>query len=207
MKIIRNLSLILIIAATCGPLMAQTLTPRSASTAMNKSVAEMQQEQVRWTTISSAAQQKNSDKLYFIDFYTSWCGWCKRMDVDVFTDATVVKLLNKYFVPVKFNAEGQSEFVWGGTRYVATPTPRGARAQVHSFAKAVLGQQLGFPSFGVFGSDQQLITVIQGYQPVQDMTMMLWFIASGDYKKYSYDKYQAIFNKTIRPVMDEALKK
>ena len=204
---IKKVFLLVTLIVVGGMVRAQKFTPRSASTNANQAVANMQRDQIRWTTISSAAQLKDNDKLYFIDFYTSWCGWCKRMDADVFTDATVVKLINKYFVPIKFNAEGQSELVWHGTRYVGTPTPRGSRPQVHSFAKATLGKDLGFPSFGVFGSDQQLITVIQGYQPVNDMTMMLWFIASGDYKIYSYDKYQAIFDKTIRPQMEEALKK
>ena len=64
-------------------------------------------QQVEWKTIEQAAKtdSKTNAKLYFVDFYTSWCGWCKKMDRDTFSDPTVAKILNKYFYPVKFNAE------------------------------------------------------------------------------------------------------
>jgi len=39
-----------------------------------------------------------------IDFYTDWCGWCKRLDRDTFPDKTVIKLLQN-FIPLKLNAE------------------------------------------------------------------------------------------------------
>ncbi len=45
------------------------------------------------------------DKPLFIDVYTSWCGWCKRMDQTTFKDPAVVSYLNANFHPVKFDAE------------------------------------------------------------------------------------------------------
>ena len=63
--------------------------------------------QVKWTTIEKASTIHN-DKLYMVDFYTSWCGWCKKMDNETFSNPIVVKILNKYYNPVKFNAEGNA---------------------------------------------------------------------------------------------------
>ena len=41
----------------------------------------------------------------FLDFYTTWCGPCKMMDRETFTDQDVANLLNKGFISLKVNAE------------------------------------------------------------------------------------------------------
>lgn len=161
-------------------------------------------QQPDWYSIEKAVQSKTT-KLYMVDFYTTWCGWCKRMDKETFSDPLVSKILDTYYIPVKFNAEGNSVFTWKGMKYSGTPTPPGGRPTAHAFAKAVLGQKMGFPSFAIFAADQSLLTILQGFQSADDFVMVLWYFASGDYKKYSFDKYQAIFSKDIRPDMLKAL--
>ena len=163
--------------------------------------------QVEWKTIEQAAkiEAKGNTKLYFVDFYTSWCGGCKKMDRETFKDPVVAKILNTYYIPVKFDAEGNAEFTWQGTKYANATTTPGARPNTHNFAKAVLGAKMGFPSFGLFGTDQRRLTIIQGYQTAADLVVMLWYFASGDNKKYPFDKYQQIFDKEIRPHMNAKL--
>lgn len=45
----------------------------------------------------------------FVDVYTSWCGPCKMMAKNVFTDEKVGEFYNAHFVCVKLDAEKQSE--------------------------------------------------------------------------------------------------
>lgn len=164
--------------------------------------------QVEWRTIEEAAKvdTKGNQKFFFVDFYTSWCGWCKKMDRDTFTDPTVAKLLNKYFIPVKFNAEGNSEFAWNGTPY-ANPAgaAQGGHPATHPFARAVLGAKIGFPSFGVFDASRNRVTILQGYMSASEFAITLWYIASGDYKNYEFEQYKTHFDEKFRGNMNKAL--
>lgn len=52
--------------------------------------------------VKAAAQER---KLVFMDCYTSWCGPCKALARDVFTNDTVGDFFNKHFVCVKVDME------------------------------------------------------------------------------------------------------
>ena len=64
---------------------------------------------------------------------------------------------------------------------------------------------MGFPSFGLFNTNQSRLTIVQGYQSADELVVILWYFASGDYKRYAFEKYQQIFDKEIRPKMNEKL--
>ncbi len=48
---------------------------------------------------------KAEDKLLFIDFYTEWCGPCKRVSREVFPKKDIGDFYNKHFVNLKIDAE------------------------------------------------------------------------------------------------------
>ncbi len=68
--------------------------------------AAQAQEQIQWMKFEEAvAANANNPKMILVDVYTDWCGWCKKMDKDTFTDPRVVAHLKKNFYAVKLNAE------------------------------------------------------------------------------------------------------
>jgi len=45
------------------------------------------QEQIQWMKFEEAiAANANNPKMILVDVYTDWCGWCKKMDKETFTD-------------------------------------------------------------------------------------------------------------------------
>lgn len=161
---------------------------------------QAQSGQVSWHTIEEASAAKIGSKMYFVDFYTTWCGYCKKMDRETFTDPTVAKILNRYFYPVKFNAEGNNTFVWNGRTYRPSA---GGRSKTHEFARGVQG----YPTFVLFKADGTMIQAIPGYSPANEFVVILWYFVSGDCDKYPFERYKQMFDKEIRPVMEKELSK
>lgn len=163
--------------------------------------------QVKWNNIEEASQieVKNNNKLFFVDFSTSWCGWCKKMDRETFQDPVVSAILNQYYIPVSFDAEGNSSFTWNGTKYANNGKVVNGRKPTHPFTQAILGKQIGYPSFALFNKDRGLIQILQGYQSAYDFQMVLWFFANGDNIRYTFDEYHAIFDQEIKPDMMKKL--
>lgn len=59
--------------------------------------------QPKWKKVLKMAKKQN--KFIFVDAYTTWCGPCKIMDRDVFTDKDNSEFFNKNFINVKMDME------------------------------------------------------------------------------------------------------
>jgi thioredoxin-related protein len=70
-------------------------------------------EAIAWTheVDNGLSAAKQSSKYVLADVYTDWCGWCKRLDAQTFSDKSVAEYLGGKFVCIKVNAEdhGQGE--------------------------------------------------------------------------------------------------
>lgn len=72
----------------------------TATRAQNRSV---EFEHTEWKKVLNKAKKEN--KLIFVDCYTSWCGPCKMMAKDVFTQDHVADYFNANFVNYKVDME------------------------------------------------------------------------------------------------------
>ncbi len=59
---------------------------------------------------------KKTNKIVFLDAYTTWCGPCKRMEATTFKNAAVIKFVNENFIPIKLNME-RGEAIQLGKNY------------------------------------------------------------------------------------------
>lgn len=56
-----------------------------------------------WNTAFERAKSEN--KLVFADAYTNWCGYCHKLDKEVYTNEKVISYFNDSFINLKFDAE------------------------------------------------------------------------------------------------------
>ena len=73
---------------------------------------------MRWNSFDVGLEQaKASHKKVLVDVYTEWCGWCAKMDTEVYTDPGIKDYLSKNFVVIKMNAEGTGKIHYKGQEY------------------------------------------------------------------------------------------
>lgn len=57
------------------------------------------------------AQAKKDEKLVMLDFTTSWCGWCKKLNADTFSQAKVQKYLMDKAISIKVDGDREKDLV------------------------------------------------------------------------------------------------
>ena len=73
---------------------------------------------IKWYSFEEAyALNKKKPKKIMVDVFTEWCGWCKKMDAETFTNPVIVKYMNEHFYAVKFNAETGDTIRFRDTTY------------------------------------------------------------------------------------------
>jgi len=73
---------------------------------------------INWLTLEEAdSLYKIQKRPIFIDVFTDWCGWCKRMDATTFKDPNIAAYLNTNFYSVKLNAETNETITFNGKTY------------------------------------------------------------------------------------------
>ncbi|MDR0972161.1 MAG: DUF255 domain-containing protein [Bacteroidales bacterium] len=164
------------------------------------------QEKVNWLKINEVDNIKNIDKRVFIDCYTLWCGWCKRMDKDTFSNDTIARIMNSYFYSVKFNAEEKEPIFFNGKKYI-NKNDGAKRQSPHDLAKQLLDNRMAYPSFSILNPDLSIATIIPGYYLPKDFEPILVFMGKGYDKEYSWEEFQKIYPTKIRPtIMKEIFK-
>ncbi len=173
MKYLLSLSLVLIIGS---------------SFILNDSVKDDNQtKKINWMTWEQAiAANEKSPKKIFIDVYTDWCGWCKKMDKSTFMDNSIISELNDNFYAVKFDAEQKAAINFDGKDFVFVNS---GRKGYHQLAYALLDGRMGYPAFVLLNESYERIMLSPGYKQADQLIKELNFASSEAYKQQSWDEF------------------
>lgn len=120
---------------------------------------------IRWMSFEEAVKASDaSPKKIFIDVYTDWCGWCKRMDAGTFSDSSVIAYMNANYYAVKLNAETRDTIRFRENSFVYKP-----EFKANEIALSLLNGKMGYPSFVILDERFAIMRTLSGYQQVDEL--------------------------------------
>lgn len=147
---------------------------------------------VQWVKMSDLENcNKTAPKKVMVDVYTDWCGWCKKMDKNTFSDPVITEILSKKFHAVKFNAESPDDLVFKGKTF-KNNNPGKSRS-IHELANYLMNNQASFPTLVFLDENLNPITPVPGYMEPKDLEPVLEFIAGDHYKTQKWEDFKKNF--------------
>ena len=148
-----------------------------------------EKEKVNWLTVAEmqAAYRKNP-KPILVDVYTRWCGWCKVMEKETYSNGKVAGYINEKFYAVKFDAEGRAAVEWNGVKYEYD-----AQNKINGLAGFLLYGQFSYPTTVFLSSLDAKPAPLSGYLKPKDIESPLKFFGEGIYKKKNFPEFMKDF--------------
>jgi thioredoxin-related protein len=170
-----------------------TLCPAAMADKKKKAVANVDyvdSTQIKWLDWDEVQVQMNKKpKKVWVDAYTDWCGWCKRMDNTTFKNKEVIKYMNKNFYAVKFNVEKQDSIRFMGKMYYIAP-----ENSANTLAIELMRGSMSYPTFIYMEENFQNHFPIPGYLKVEQIEGILKFLGEENHKKnIKYEEYLQTF--------------
>ncbi len=173
MKRIASIALVAVLFLAAVSVWA--VSPPSANKDSGKNIKE--KSPIVWNDYDDGLKlAAKSKKPIMVDFYTDWCGWCKKLDKTTYADSTVAKYVSDHFIAVKINAESKEALD------LPTGTSNGAGV-ARDFGVR------GYPSIWFLDSNAGKITNLPGYRPPEQFIHVLRFIGEEIYKTKSFQEY------------------
>lgn len=165
-------------------------------------LAGAQTAQINWLSIEEAQEMiKKEPRKIMMDVYTHWCGPCKMMMRNTFSNPDVIKYVNENYYAVKFNAESPDAVKFKDQEFTNPtydPNKKG-RNGVHQFSRYMAVS--AYPTIIYLDEDLNRLTNDTGYKTPKQIELMLKFFAEEQYKvvtsKEQWVQYQQDFKPTF----------
>lgn len=148
-------------------------------------------QEVKWLTWVEATKLAETDKKpkkIFVDIYTDWCGWCKKMDQDTFQNPEVAEYMEKNFYMVKMDGEGKEHITFKGNTYKFVAS---GRSGYHELAAALMQGKLSYPTTIFLDEKMNMLSPLPGYQKPAPFLNIAKYFGDNIYKEKDWKTYEA----------------
>ncbi|TFG79061.1 MAG: DUF255 domain-containing protein [Flavobacteriales bacterium] len=139
-----------------------------------------------WDEAAKLAEVDETPKKIFIDIYTDWCGWCKKMDADTFQNPEVAAYMAKNFYMVKLDGEGKEPIIFKGKTYKFVPA---GRKGYHEFAAALMQGKMSYPTTVFLDEKLNMLSPVPGYQKPEPFLNIARYFGDDIYKEKDWNTY------------------
>ena len=142
--------------------------------------------EIEWISLQEAYNRTQKEpRKTIVDVYTAWCGWCKVMDKQTYTNPEVIDYLNKNFYMVKLDAETRQEITVGGTKYTFDE-----KSGANQAAVALLQGKMSYPTTVFLDTQYNMIQPLPGYLDAKAFHQIITYLGGDNYKKEPFDQYK-----------------
>lgn len=139
---------------------------------------------IKWLTIQEAyALNQKTPKKFVIDVYTDWCGWCKVMDRETFTNAAVIDFVNEHYYAVKLNAEQKEDIKLGDRTYKSL-------GSAHELAAGLLQNKMSYPTTVFMTEKFEVIQPVAGYLKADVFHQIATYFGGDYFRKEPFDQFK-----------------
>lgn len=149
-------------------------------------------QEVNWLSWDEAVALSKSEanpKKVFVDVYTDWCGWCKKMDKDTFQNPEVAAYMAENFYMVKMDAEGKEPIEYDGRTFKFVPQ---GRRGYHELAAALLQGKMSYPTVIFLDEELKMLSPVPGYQKVEPFMQIARYFGDNIYKDKDWKSYTGV---------------
>jgi thioredoxin-related protein len=167
--------------AFAAPALAQggagTGIVRATPPGTDSTAADYPEDAPNWLPMGDAIAAAQTDgDLLLIHTYAVWCGWCRRLDNDTYTDDAVQAYLDDHYEVTRLDIESPEEVDFFGG-----PIP------MRSLAEGF--QVSGTPTTVFFDAEGNFITTVSSYWPPDQFLHVLRYVQGRFYEMMPFPDY------------------
>lgn len=151
---------------------------------------------INWIGFEEAMRLNATEqKPIIVDMYTTWCGFCRKLDAETFSDPRIIQFINEHYYAVKFDAETTDSIKYKDSVYynmrIGAFNEDGspAKGKSHSLAEILLSGRMAYPTLVYMIPDKDIVAPVPGYVTPEKIEPYLLFFSEKIYEGNLFDAF------------------